>query len=69
MAFRAAVRIGGGLISMVDDYFAFSRMLLNKGRDGREQILSRATVRLMTADQLTPEQRAGSEIFFGSYGS
>ena len=60
---------GGGLISMVDDYFAFSRMLLNKGRHGREQILSRATVRLMTADQLTPEQRAGSEIFFGSYGS
>jgi len=33
---------GGGLVSTVDDYFAFSRMLLNKGRHGREQVLSRA---------------------------
>ncbi len=57
---------GGGLVSTIDDYFAFSRMMLNKGRYGREQILSRASVELMTADQLTPEQRAGSEIFFGS---
>ena len=54
---------------MVDDYFAFSRMLLNKGQHGREQILSRASVELMTSDQLTPEQRAGSEIFFGTYAS
>ncbi len=60
---------GGGLVSTIDDYFAFSRMMLNKGRHGREQILSRATVNLMTSDQLTPEQRAGSEIFFGAHGS
>ena len=58
---------GGGLVSTIDDYFAFSRMMLNKGRHGREQILSRAAVELMTSDQLTPEQRAGSEIFFGSH--
>src|SRR5260370_23834532 len=44
-------------------------MMLNKGRHGREQILSRASVELMTSDQLTPEQRAGSEIFFGTYTS
>ena len=56
----------GGLVSSIDDYFAFSRMMLNKGRHGREHILSRATVELMTSDQVTPEQRAGSEIFFGS---
>jgi CubicO group peptidase (beta-lactamase class C family) len=31
---------GGGLVSTIDDYFAFSRMMLNKGRHGREQILS-----------------------------
>jgi CubicO group peptidase (beta-lactamase class C family) len=31
---------GGGLVSKVDDYFAFSRMMLNKGRHGREQVLS-----------------------------
>ena len=60
---------GGGLVSTIDDYFAFSRMLLNKGRHGREQILSRASVELMTSDQLTPEQRTGSEIFFGTHSS
>jgi CubicO group peptidase (beta-lactamase class C family) len=60
---------GGGLVSTIDDYFAFSRMLLNKGRHRREQILSRATVELMTSDQLTPEQRAGSELFFGDFSS
>jgi CubicO group peptidase (beta-lactamase class C family) len=59
----------GGLVSTIDDYFAFSRMMLNKGRHGREQILSRASVELMTSDQLTPEQRAGSEIFFGAHSS
>jgi CubicO group peptidase (beta-lactamase class C family) len=60
---------GGGLVSTVDDYFAFSRMMLNKGRHGREQILSRATIELMTSDQLTPEQRTASEIFFGTHSS
>lgn len=60
---------GGGLVSTIDDYFAFSRMLLNKGRHGHEQILSRAAVALMTSDQLTPEQRSGAEIFFGAYRS
>jgi CubicO group peptidase (beta-lactamase class C family) len=60
---------GGGLVSTIDDCFAFSRMMLNKGRHGREQVLSRAAVELMTSDQLTPEQRAGSEIFFGAHRS
>ena len=57
---------GGGLVSTIDDYLNFSRMMLNQGRHGREQVLSRATVELMTSDQLTPEQRAGSEVFFGT---
>ena len=60
---------GGGLVSTIDDYFAFSRMMLNKGRHGRGQILSRASVELMTSDQLTPEQRAGCEVFFGTHSS
>ena len=59
----------GGLVSTIDDYFAFSRMLLNKGLHGHKHILSRATVELMTSDQLTPEQRAGSDIFFGTHSS
>lgn len=59
----------GGLVSTIDDYFAFSRMLLNKGElDGR-RVLSRASVELMTSDQVTPEQRAGAELFFGSHSS
>ena len=60
---------GGGLVSTIDDYFAFSRMMLNKGRHAREQILSRAAVELMASDQVTPEQRAGSEVFFGTHSS
>ena len=59
----------GGLVSTIDDYFAFSRMMLNKGRHGREQVLSRAAVELMTSDQVTAEQRAGAENFFGSSSS
>ncbi len=59
----------GGLVSTIDDYFAFSRMLLNKGRYGGDQILSRAAVELMTSDQLTPEQRVGADLFFGTHSS
>ena len=60
---------GGGLVSTLDDYFAFSQMMLNKGRYGSEQILSRASVELMTSDHVTPAQRAGAEIFFGDHSS
>ena len=55
----------GGLVSTADDLLAFGRMLLDKGRSGRERILSRPTVELMTTDQLTPEQRAGAGFFLG----
>lgn len=48
----------GGLVSTVDDYLAFSRILLDKGRFGSERILSRPAVELMTIDHLTPEQKA-----------
>ncbi|HXM04652.1 MAG TPA: serine hydrolase domain-containing protein [Chthoniobacterales bacterium] len=60
---------GGGLVSTVDDYFAFYRMLLNKGRHGEVQIVSRTAVELMTSDQLTAEQRVGAELFFGNFSS
>ena len=59
----------GGLVSTIDDYFAFCRMMLNKGRHGREQVLSRASVQLMTSDQLTPEQRSGSVDSVGTAAS
>jgi CubicO group peptidase (beta-lactamase class C family) len=59
----------GGLVSTVDDYFAFCRMMLNRGVWGRERLLSEASVEAMTRDQLTPQQRIGAEIFFGTHSS
>jgi CubicO group peptidase (beta-lactamase class C family) len=44
-------------------------MLLNKGELAGQRILSRASVELMTSDQVTPEQRVGAELFFGSHSS
>jgi CubicO group peptidase (beta-lactamase class C family) len=56
---------GSGLVSTVDDFHAFYRMLMNRGLHGRERILSRPTVELMMSDQLTAEQKQGAELFFG----
>jgi CubicO group peptidase (beta-lactamase class C family) len=56
---------GSGLVSTVDDFHIFYRMLINGGRHGRERILARPTVALMTSDQLTADQRQGAELFFG----
>jgi CubicO group peptidase (beta-lactamase class C family) len=53
----------GGLVSTVDDMAAFGQMMLNKGAYGRERILSRPSVELMTMDHLTPEQKAASPFF------
>lgn len=60
---------GSGLVSTVDDYHAFCRMMLNKGRHGSQRLLSRPAVELMTTDQLTPENRIGTELFFGDGAS
>ncbi|TJZ57305.1 beta-lactamase family protein [Streptomyces piniterrae] len=49
---------GGGLVSTVDDYHAYFRMLLNGGMHGSERVLSRPAVELMTTNHLTPEQEA-----------
>ena len=56
---------GGGLVSTVDDYLAFCRMMLNGGRYGSERILTRASVEAMTSDQITPAQKAASPFFPG----
>jgi len=60
---------GGGLVSTVDDYLAFQRMLLNKGHHRGERILSPPAVDLMMSDQLTPAQKEGTELFFGDSAS
>jgi CubicO group peptidase (beta-lactamase class C family) len=61
---------GGGRspLSTAGDYLALCRMLLNKGRYDGGRILSRPSVEVMTTDHLTPEQKAGNKLFFGSGG-
>ena len=54
---------GGGLVSTADDLLVFGRMMLHKGAHGRERILSRRTVELMTTDHVTPEQKSRSPFF------
>jgi len=49
---------GGGLVSTIDDYHTYFRMLLNHGMHDGERILSRPAVELMTTNRLTPEQNA-----------
>ena len=49
---------GAGLISTADDYLKFAKMILGKGRSGNVRLLSRTTWELMTADHLTPAERA-----------
>ena len=51
---------GAGLVSTADDYLAFGRMMLNKGKHEGGRILSRPSVEAMTTDQLTPAQKAAS---------
>ncbi|HKH11355.1 MAG TPA: serine hydrolase domain-containing protein [Rubrobacter sp.] len=59
---------GGGLVSTVDDYLAFCRMMLDGGRHDGERILSRPSVELMTTYHLTPGQRQGTEMILGENG-
>ena len=57
----------GGLVSTVDDYLTFARMLLNGGVHQGRRLLSEQSVRDMTRDQLTPEQKAASTFFPGFF--
>jgi len=54
----------GGLVSTVDDWLAFGRMLLGEG----PRLLSDESLRLMMTDHLTPEQRAASALFLEGQG-
>ena len=53
----------GGLVSTIDDMAAMGQMMLKKGIHGRERILSRPSIELMTMDHLTAEQKAASPFF------
>jgi CubicO group peptidase (beta-lactamase class C family) len=50
---------GGGMVSTTEDYFRFAQMLLNGGKLGGVQILSPASVHLMTSNHLAPELLTG----------
>jgi CubicO group peptidase (beta-lactamase class C family) len=58
----------GGLVSTVDDWHRFARMLLAGGRAGGRALLSPASVRQMTTDQLTRTQRDASRLFLEGQG-
>lgn len=61
---------GGWLVSTIDDYWAFVSMFLAGGAGpGGERILAPETVAAMTADRLTPAQRAPVSLFLGEQGS
>lgn len=57
-----------GLLSTVDDYLAFARMLLDKGVYQGERLLSERSVELMTSNRLTPEQIAEGGPVLGGRG-
>jgi CubicO group peptidase (beta-lactamase class C family) len=60
-----------GLVSTVDDYLAFGRMMLgmmsNGGQHGGARILSARSLQAMTTDQLTPGQKARSGLGAGTF--
>ncbi|WP_030576236.1 serine hydrolase domain-containing protein [Streptomyces anulatus] len=58
-----------GLVSTVDDWYAFGRMLLAGGlNDDGHRVLAAESVRQMITDHLTPEQRAASGLFTEGQG-
>ena len=59
---------GGGLVSTVDDWHSFARMLLADGTIDGRRLLSPASVRQMTTDQLTQSQRDASRLFLEGQG-
>ena len=58
----------GGLVSTADDWHAFARMLLADGSVDGRRLLSPASVRQMTTDQLTAAQREASAAVPGGPG-
>jgi CubicO group peptidase (beta-lactamase class C family) len=64
---------GAGLVSTLDDCFAFARMMSAGGTLGNVRVLSRASVLAMTTDAVTPTQKAASNAsldptFWQSFG-
>lgn len=59
---------GGGLVSTLDDALRFASMMRNGGIHEGKRVLSDGSHRLMTTNQLTPEQIAGANDFLDGEG-
>jgi CubicO group peptidase (beta-lactamase class C family) len=57
-----------GLVSTIDDYLAFARLLQSQGVHKDQRLVSQESVRLMTENHLTPEQTAGGGPVLGGQG-
>ena len=57
-----------GLVSTIDDYLAFARLLINGGIHENRRLLSERSVRLMTTNHLTAAQMAGGGPVLGGQG-
>jgi CubicO group peptidase (beta-lactamase class C family) len=54
-----------GLVSTVDDYLAFARMMLNKGTFGQKRLVGASSIEMMTANQLPPDQQQMGRLILG----
>jgi len=57
-----------GLVSTIDDYLAFARLLLNEGVHENRRLVSQSSVRLMTSNHLKPGQMAGGGPILAGQG-
>jgi CubicO group peptidase (beta-lactamase class C family) len=57
---------GAGLVSTADDYLAFSRFVLARGRVAGRRLLSEGSIAAMTSDHLTAAQRSGAAAVLGN---
>jgi len=57
-----------GLVSTIDDYLAFARLLREDGLHKDQRLLSQKSLRLMTMNHLTREQMAGGGPLLGGQG-
>jgi CubicO group peptidase (beta-lactamase class C family) len=58
----------GGLVSTVDDWYSFARILLAGGAVDGKRLLSPGSVGQMTTDHLTKPQRDASKLFLEGQG-
>ena len=58
----------GGLLSTVDDFFAFAQMMRSRGTYDGARLLTEESVTAMTTNQLTPEQISTAGVLLDGQG-